>query len=59
MMKVCPSRPSSDEYYIHEEIILSQQHYAPFSAAKLIFGGQGLAAENKVLFSAADASPRK
>jgi hypothetical protein len=20
-MKVCPSRPSSDEYYIHEEII--------------------------------------
>jgi hypothetical protein len=38
---------------------LAQQHYAPFSAAKLIFGGQGLAAENKVLFSAADASPRK
>ena len=22
MMKVCPSRPSSGEYYIHEEIIL-------------------------------------
>jgi hypothetical protein len=36
-----------------------QQHYAPFSAAKLIFGGQGLAAENKVLFSAADASTQK
>jgi hypothetical protein len=38
---------------------LAQQHYAPFSAAKLIFGGQASAAENKVLFSAADASPRK
>jgi hypothetical protein len=32
---------------------MSQQHYTPFSAAKVIFGGQGLGAENKNLFSVA------
>jgi hypothetical protein len=31
----------------------TQQHCTPFSAAAVIFGGQGLAAENKKLFSAA------
>jgi hypothetical protein len=31
----------------------TQQHCAPFSAATVIFGGQGLAAENNCLFSAA------
>jgi hypothetical protein len=30
-----------------------QQHYTIFSAATVIFGGQGSAAENKYVFSAA------
>jgi hypothetical protein len=37
----------------------AQQHCAPFSVDTLIFGGQGLAAKNKLLFSAADAGHRK
>jgi hypothetical protein len=41
-----------DKYFVVSQIH-TQQHCIPFSVAIFIFGGQGVAAENKQGFSAA------